>query len=296
MECFNRKRNLNLLAQVQADLASSTDEQDIKAYKALKRMLKAAPIALVLFLVSTIVGMAFALYQMPSYLHEAKRYGTVTDDGMITYVQNERMYKTPEEVGLENYDLVAGEEVTLYFTSTTDELIIAVPESQDNTDEYYMNLLLVTFAPGACYIFFLFVIQRFTPFGSDYYKYLKRHKAKYIKEKTPLWINIVSFILPIFICLFLLSFSLLHLVGHIQRTQRIQQTSDAIHGAADAADKLTDSMDKVTGELENIDTSEHSDAVSEDAQNIKDILDGMQDLDIELPEITIPTEETPQTE
>ena len=56
------------------------------------------------------------------------------------------------------------------------------------------------------------------------------------------------------------------------------------------------SKDKVTGELEYIDTSEHSDAVSEDAQNIKDILDGMQDLDIELPEITIPTEETPQTE
>lgn len=292
MESYSIQHNVNTIAKIKAELANSADEEDIKAYKALQRILKVTPIALVLFLVVTIVGMIIVFAQMPSYTSADKRYGTVTDDGMITYVQNERVYKTPEEVGLKSYDLVAGEEVTLYFTSATDELIIAVPESQDNTDELYMNVMWAAFIPGACFIIFLFIIQRFTPFGSAYYKYLKRRKARFPKEKTPLWINIVSIILALLICLP----SLLQLVGHIQRAQRIQQTSDAIHGAADAADKLTDSMDKVTGELENIDTSEHSDAVSEDVQNIKDILDGMQDLDIEIPEITIPTEETPQTE
>lgn len=290
MESYNIKRNLDIIAQIKAELASSTDEQDIKAYKALKRILKVTPIALVLFLVATIVGVALTFSQMPSYLNEAKRYGTVTDDGMITYVQNERVYKTPEEVGLGNYNLVEGEKITLYFTSTTDELIIAVPDSQDNTDELYVNVMWAAFIPGACFIIFLFVIQRFTPFGSAYYKYLKRRKARFSKEKTPLWINIVSIILALLICLP----ALLQMVGHIQRTQRIQQTSDAIHGAADAADKLTDSMDKVTNELENIDTNEHANDVSEDAQNIKDILEGMQDLeiDINISTITEPTEET----
>ena len=53
MESYSIQHNVNTIAKIKAELANSADEEDIKAYKALQRILKVTPIALVLFLVAT---------------------------------------------------------------------------------------------------------------------------------------------------------------------------------------------------------------------------------------------------
>lgn len=176
------------VADIATNLANKEPKtkEEIEALKAYSRLRKGSLIVAIVFVVVVAVAVFVCVGQLNSLADlGVKRYGEVTQDGMIRYIQDNAKYVSLEEVGLDGMGMGPGDDVILFFDNVTDELASAYirEEYEEAQNIPLRNLVGSIFVVLIGFILFKFVICDRTPFASAWYKYIKAEKQKQQPEK-----------------------------------------------------------------------------------------------------------------
>ena len=158
------------------------NEQEELAAKAFKRLMIAAVIPILVYIVLAAVWLVPELERSINggesiYSSYVKRAGHVKD-GQVRYVQGENKYVSLERINLSEEDVKDGDELTLFFDSSTDELLFG--KSTKDLD----TLMGISFAKlvGSgifvviCYIFIATAGKQ--QYFNDFYLWYEKMKQK----------------------------------------------------------------------------------------------------------------------
>lgn len=180
-----------------------------------------------------------------------------------------------EDVGLEDFGLGEGDEITLYFDSISDELVEAYPS--EYVEKHQNKLIGIVIGSLIVWIvisvFYAGVICRMTPFGRPWTLYCLQQKEK--EPKLSPKANFVVALAAILFALFLCLPQIRSLIGEIQKMQEINNRSALIRQSMEAADKA-EQMKENLGDLQEDISPGNEDAMEsprEAANRIKELLD-----------------------
>lgn len=148
------------------------EEQDV--VKAYHRILGGTFGLCILIIIAFSAFFTLTVIRTPIGNHGDKRYGTVQSDGMIRYVQNTNQYRTQDELGLSEYELMPGDRIVMLFDAGTGSLMAAYP--QKLWDELEERMLVSGAAVfGVCIavlLFYAVFICRATSWGKPLWSWL----------------------------------------------------------------------------------------------------------------------------
>ena len=252
--------------------ATAQTEDEIAASKAFRRVFYGT-IAIVTAYVIGLLAVFFC--NMPFLGSGDKRYGTVQEDGSVRYIQNVEKYASQESLGLSGYHLSEGDRIIIFFDKN-DAITKAYPkEYYDSYTETRLFTILGFALLGLTLILiYALIICRLTPFGSAWYRYLKKITTGHEDDtppKTKALIYVVSLLTALIICLPQIA-GILH---NAKRMAEINEFGQTIKNAQQAADNAENIINNLEGLDDKLDINSGLDAALSASDKIHDIMSGL---------------------
>lgn len=252
--------------------ATAQTADEIAAAKAFRRVFYGT-IAIVTAYVIGLLAVFF--FNMPFLGSGDKRYGTVQEDGSVRYIQDVEKYASQESLGLSEFQLSAGDRVIIFFDKN-DTISEAYPkEYHDSYTETRLFAILGSALLGLTLILiYALIICRLTPFGSAWYRYLKKITAGQEVNTSPkanALIYVVSLLVALVICLP----QIVGILNNLKRMAEINEFGQTIKNAQQAADDAESMIDNLDDLDEKLESNSGIDAAQSASDKIHDIMAGL---------------------
>ncbi len=256
-----------------------TDEEEL-AIKAFNRIIGGIFGLCILMIIAVSLVYVFTVVRTPLGTYGDKRYGTVQEDGRVRYVRNTNQYKTREELGLSEYELMSGDRIVLIFDPNIDVIKVAYP--QKLWDELEKRVALgISAVLGVSFFVFIFygtVICRATWWGRALWPFVKT-QPEWLKEleeerewkEMPLWKRFIANGVIIAVACVILWPWFIEIVENVRIMQNREEMSNTYQEgmkAGQEAERISDALQNIGSDSE--DAEDEADPESNDENGEED--------------------------
>lgn len=261
--------------------AEAVTEEEKAAARAYKRILTGTIILVTMMCVTLVFSIVLLFLNLED---GGRRYGTVQEDGVtVQYVQGTLHTATLEELGLESYEMAAGDRVVLFFDSVDDTLRTAYPKAvydQETEISVYILCFSMLFSITLL-LFYALYICRYTAYGRDWYLYIRSLDSDGPNPEYTRWQKVILYTIIILIAAVLLWPQLMNLYRHARNLHEIHTSDQVLSDVkedAEQASEMQSALDEMQSEIESEngavqDALQEADDASEKIQDILDHID-----------------------